>query len=243
MTVYAVVLAAGRGTRMKSDKAKVLHILEGRPLVAWALDAIEGLAEVTVVVGHQARSVEKVLAGNVRTVRQQPQDGTGHAVEVAVGGLDLGKGDVVLVLPGDMPLLRRSTMAAVLDAHFESGAAATVLTATVDDPTSYGRIIRGSRGVEYIVEHSDASSEELAIHEINTSVFVFEAQALTDALPHLGRSNAQGEKYLTDIIGIIAGSGGRVGAADVSPQDAAGVNSQAELAAAARELRERAKKE
>ena len=237
MTVHAIVLAAGRGTRMRSDMAKVLHELEGRPLVLWALDAIEGLATPTVVVGHQAAAVGRVLDAGIRTVLQEPQHGTGHAVEVALADLRPSNGDVVLVVPGDMPLLRRRTIVSMLDSHAQRRNAVTVLSATVENPAGYGRIVRGPRELLAIVEHADASTEQLAIREVNTSVYAFDATVLAEALSKLGRSNAQNEKYLTDTIGLVVETGARVGTVTVDPGEAAGVNNQAELADASRRLR------
>ena len=237
MTVHAIVLAAGRGTRMRSDMAKVLHELEGRPLVLWALDAIEGLATPTVVVGHQAAAVGRVLDAGIRTVLQEPQHGTGHAVEVALADLRPSNGDVVLVVPSDMPLLRRRTIVSMLDSHAQRRNAVTVLSVTVENPAGYGRIVRGPRGLLAIVEHADASTEQLAIREVNTSVYAFDATVLAEALSKLGRSNAQNEKYLTDTIGLVVETGARVGTVTVDPGEAAGVNNQAELADASRRLR------
>jgi bifunctional UDP-N-acetylglucosamine pyrophosphorylase/glucosamine-1-phosphate N-acetyltransferase len=239
MTVHAVVLAAGLGTRMKSDLAKVLHRAAGRPLVSWSLDALDGISDVTVVVGHQAADVEAVLPEGVRSVVQEPQNGTGHAVEVALDGIELATGDVVLVMPGDMPLIGAATVVSLLEAHAEKGAAATVLTATVADPTGYGRIVRDPDGVTGIVEHRDAGPEVRAIDEINTSVYAFEADALRSTLPEIGTGNRQGERYLTDAIGILVRSGRLVHAVGADAAEALGVNSHAELAVAAGVLRSR----
>ena len=239
MTVHPVVLAAGRGTRMKSDRAKVLHDLGGRPLILWVLDAVGDVGSPTVVVGHQAEAVARVLPPGTRAVIQEPQRGTGDAVEVALEALQVAAGDVVLVVPGDMPLLRRRTIAAVLASHASSGAAATVLTATVADPSGYGRVVRGPEGVREIVEDRDASPTQRGIREINTSVYAFDGETLAEVLPRLGSNNSQDERYLTDTIGIIVGNGATVGAVAAPPDEAEGVNSRSELALAARSMERR----
>ena len=239
MTVHAIVLAAGRGTRMNSDTAKVLHRAADRSLISWVLDAIGNVTNVTVVVGHQADDVSATLPSHVSAVLQEPQLGTGHAVEVGIAELALASGDVVLVVPGDMPLIAAATIHELLEAHTRSGAAATVLTATVDDPSGYGRIVRGPDGVQAIVEHRDAEPAELAITEINTSVYAFNGVRLVAALPRIGTENQQGERYLTDVIGVLVGDGERVEAVAVPAAEASGVNSHVELALAAKALRAR----
>jgi bifunctional UDP-N-acetylglucosamine pyrophosphorylase/glucosamine-1-phosphate N-acetyltransferase len=239
MTVHAVVLAAGKGTRMNSDLAKVLHRAAGRTLLAWTLAALEGVDEITVVVGHQADDVAATLPEGVRTALQQPQNGTGHATEVGLGAASPASGDVVLVMPGDMPLISAATVAALLDTHSASAAAATVLTAVVGDPTGYGRVIRDDDGVRAIVEHRDAGPDELAVHEINTSVYAFDAQLLVEALGRVGADNDQGERYLTDVVAVLSQHGAAVHAVRADALEAMGVNSHAELAEVAAELRRR----
>ena len=239
MKVHAIVLAAGKGTRMKSDQAKVLHRAAGRPLIGWTLDALGFVAEVTVVVGHQADEVAAALPEGTRTVVQVPQNGTGHAVEVGLDGLELQADDLVLVIPGDMPLISAGAVEALIAAHTSSEAIGTVLTADVADPTGYGRILRDGAHVVAIVEHRDATPDELAISEINTSVYVFNALALADALGRVVPENDQKERYLTDVVAVLAGLGDRVSAVSADPIEASGVNTHAELAAAAKELRRR----
>jgi bifunctional UDP-N-acetylglucosamine pyrophosphorylase/glucosamine-1-phosphate N-acetyltransferase len=239
VTVHAIVLAAGKGTRMKSDLAKVLHRAAGRSLIGWTLEALEAVSDVTVVVGHQAAEVAAVLPDVVRVVVQEPQNGTGHAAEVGMDGLTVGPADTVLVMPGDMPLISAATIGSLLDAHARTGAAATILSATVADPTGYGRILRDGDNVRAIVEHRDAVPEQLEITEINTSVYAFDVRALADALGEIGTDNDQGERYLTDVIAVLSESDAHVRAVRVEPREASGVNSHAELAEAAKVLRHR----
>ncbi len=203
-----VVLAAGEGTRMKSRTTpKVLHEICGRTLLGHVLAAGRALApeHLVVVVGHAREQV----AGHVRevdaaatTVVQEPQNGTGHAVQVALADLSDLDGTVLVVL-GDAPLLRVETLRALVAAHREHGAATTVLTAVLDDPTGYGRVLRDQTGaVTQIVEHKDADADALAVREINSGVFAFDAAHLRDALGRLTTDNAQGELYLTDVLGL-----------------------------------------
>ena len=198
----AVVLAAGQGKRMHSGRAKVLHEVAGLPLVVHVLEALAPLkvAPVVVVVGHQAEAVTAAVAGRAQTVVQKEQLGTGHAVLQAKKALAGFEGDV-LVLCGDVPLLRTETMRELVRLHRRVGAKATVLSAMVGDPSGYGRILRGEHDGEIrIVEDSDASDEELLLDEINTGTWCFNSKFLFQQLARLGRDNAQGEYYLTDLI-------------------------------------------
>lgn len=239
MTVHAIVLAAGKGTRMKSDLAKVLHRAAGRPLIGWALACLDPISDITVVVGHQAGDVAAILPEGVRFVIQEPQNGTGHATGVGLAGLSLGRDDTVLVLPGDMPLITAVTVRSLLTEHAAANAAATVVTAVVADPTGYGRIVRDGESVIAIIEHRDAAPAQRAIDEINTSVYAFDGLLLADALDEIGTDNDQGECYLTDVVAVLAGRGERVRAMRIEAIEALGVNSHAELADAAAELRRR----
>ena len=188
--IQAVVLAAGKGTRMKSARAKVLHPALGVPLLEHVLRALAaaGAAPVTVVVGHQAEAVEAAFAGRgLSFVRQEPPLGTGHALQVAGPHL-AGGGDTVVVVNGDLPLLRPETLAALLHAHAKSGAAATLLTVDLDEPGAYGRVLRdGDGSVRAVVEAKDASPDERAVREINAGLYAFERDAL---LPALGAAPA-----------------------------------------------------
>jgi len=211
--VSVVILAAGKGTRMKSSRPKVLHELCGRPLIAWVVDQACALDpdRIVVVVGEGADEVAGVAreaagAHEFHAVLQEPQQGTGHALQVAAPALGPRPGRVV-VLYGDMPLLRAETIADLLAAADEAGATA-ILTAWSDDPTGYGRIVRAGDGsVLKIVEQKEASDEELAIDEINTGILVGPAGKLGGWIRNLHNDNAQGEYYLTDVIQLAVAEG------------------------------------
>ena len=248
----AVVLAAGEGTRMRSARPKPLHRLCGRPMVLHVLDALAELSvvRVVVVVGHRAEWVTKTLvehapAGmSIEFVEQVEPRGTGDAMSVALTGLPDDEGDDdgdVVVLPGDTPLLRPATLAGLVRQHRASGAASTLLTAMLDDPTGYGRVVRGRDDtVARVVEHGDAVGEELDVHEINTSIYCFRRSVLAPSLRRLSPANAQGEYYLTDVIGVLYEAGHNVGSLVVQDlMEVAGVNDRAQLAVAEAELRDR----
>jgi bifunctional UDP-N-acetylglucosamine pyrophosphorylase/glucosamine-1-phosphate N-acetyltransferase len=209
MSLHVVILAAGKGTRMKSSIPKVLHPLAGRSLVEHVLrTADEFEAEETVlVVGHGAEAVEDALSGrqNVRFVVQSPQLGTGHAVLQAESVL-AGRTGTVLLLYGDVPLLQADSLKRLLESHRAANAAATVLTAELPDPYGYGRIVRdASGGVARIVEERDASAKEREIREINSGIYALEVEPLFDALHRLATDNSQGEYYLTDLVAMYRG--------------------------------------
>jgi bifunctional UDP-N-acetylglucosamine pyrophosphorylase/glucosamine-1-phosphate N-acetyltransferase len=248
----AVVLAAGEGTRMRSNTPKVLHDLCGRPMILHVLDALERLPlqRIVVVVGHSAerviKTVQEQLDGTIAVefVEQRVQRGTGDAVSVALtAGYfdDLDSEDDLIVLPSDAPLIRAETLANLATRHRNEDAAATILTALVDDPADLGRIVRGKdNGVDRIVEHHDASAEELEIREINTSIYCFRRSLLAPALRRLSPVNAQGEYYLTDAVAVLRDAGHKVIAEPVAQVDEAlMVNDRAQLADAERALRER----
>lgn len=250
--LVAIVLAAGEGTRMRSTRPKPLHLLCGRAMVLYAIDALAGadVQRAVIVVGHGAERVTKKLldaapAVPLDFVEQEVQRGTGDAVGVALTAfspdeLDDADADLVVV-PGDAPLLRPETLRTLVDEHRRTDAACTMLTAVLDDPTGYGRVIRGRDGrVERIVEQRDATDEELAICEANTSIYCFRASVLGPALRRLTPDNSQGEYYLTDVIAVLADAGYRVSAVSADdPADTAGVNDRLQLAAAEAELRRR----
>ena len=237
---------------MRSSRPKPLHHLCGRPMVLYILDAAaqpDVLATV-VVVGHGATWVEKALTERARAdvrltfVEQSEQLGTGHAVSVAMPTVDDELGDSdgdVLILPGDTPLLRASTVATLLENHRASGAAMTVLSAVVEDSSGYGRIVRSKNGgVARIVEQRDATPEELAIREINTSIMVVRESLLGPALRRVGRQNTQHEYYLTDLVEVLHDAGHAVAAMLLEdPSEAAGVNDRLQLARAEAVLRQR----
>jgi bifunctional UDP-N-acetylglucosamine pyrophosphorylase/glucosamine-1-phosphate N-acetyltransferase len=245
--VAAVILAAGKGTRFKSDLAKVLHRCAGRSLIGHVLAAVAPLelGQVVVVVGHQADDVrgEAEAAGlaNLVTVVQAEQRGTGHATRVAVPALAEGIRRV-LVLPGDTPLLDPATIEALLAGPADGpadGPAARLLTAEPDDPAGYGRVIRDGGAVVRIVEHGDATSEERAVREINAGMYVFERSLLAEALDGLDADNAQGELYLTDVVEAFVSRGATVGAHVAAVDEVGGVNDRRQLADAAATLRRR----
>lgn len=241
-----IVLAAGQGTRMKSRLPKVLHEIGGRPLVGHVLHTAGALGadHIEVVVRHERDQVVAALAAqhpDAVIVDQDDIPGTGRAVQVALDTLPADFEGDVLVLSGDVPLLQADTLQALLDGHRAASAAATLLSARLDDPTGYGRVIRGADGtVERIVEQKDASDEERAVTEINAGVYVFRATALRTSLAKVGRDNAQGEMYLTDVIGLLRAEAEPVAAelaADVA--STFGVNDRAQLAEAGRVLNQR----
>jgi bifunctional UDP-N-acetylglucosamine pyrophosphorylase / glucosamine-1-phosphate N-acetyltransferase len=252
-TLSAIVLAAGAGTRMKSSRPKPLHLLAGRSMLRYVLDSLADCAatRVVVVVGHGAERVTKKLQASdsplhLNFVEQHTQNGTGDAASVGLTGLPDEDGPEadshdVVVLPGDMPLLRPATIAALVAEHRATDAACTVLTARVSDPGSYGRIVRGKDGqVVRIVERADATEDEVAIDEINTAVYCFRRSVLAPALRRLSPENAQGELYLTDVVAVLRHAGYRVGAVEVGdPAEAEGINDRVQLAAAEGELRRR----
>jgi bifunctional UDP-N-acetylglucosamine pyrophosphorylase/glucosamine-1-phosphate N-acetyltransferase len=246
----AVVLAAGEGTRMRSTRPKPLHLLCGRAMVLYVLDALSScdVAKAVVVVGHGAERVTKKLqeeAGDLVLdfVEQHVQRGTGDAVSVGLTAFpddDMDDGDV-LVLPGDTPLLRASTIAALVREHRLSGAACTILTAESEDATGYGRVVRGKDGrVVRVVEERDATDEERALTEWNTSIYCFRRTVLAPALRRVTPDNDQGEYYLTDVVEVLHDAGYPVvpvtTADDFEPQ---GVNDRRQLARAEAELRRR----
>jgi len=240
MAVKSVVLAAGAGTRMKSTRPKVIHDLAGLPLLRWVLDAIASidLDEVVVVVGHRAEEVEKILPEGVVSRLQDRQLGTGHAVQAGLTGMEIG-GHSILVLPGDMPLLTESTISELLSVHQASAAAATVLTAEIKN-SDFGRILRNDGGdLVQIVEARDADPDQAAVQEVNGGVYVFDGSLLEAALDDLTTENSQGEYYLTDVIGILARSGHRLGTVTTDSVELTGVNSHQQLAAAADLVRRR----
>jgi UDP-N-acetylglucosamine diphosphorylase/glucosamine-1-phosphate N-acetyltransferase len=229
----AVILAAGKGKRMKSDLPKVLHKLDGKYLVDYVIENARkaGIENIILVIGHKFELVMQELADRqVDFVIQQPQLGTGHAVQVAVPHLDNFDGDL-LVLYGDMPFVSSSTIAALIKTRRETRAAATVLTVKLDDPGSYGRIVRDQDGyLEAIVEYKDASSTMRLIKEINTGSYCFDYMQLLPVLELLKSDNAQAEYYLTDTISLLRAKGLKVSAlASDNPNEGMGVNSQAEL--------------
>ncbi|WP_255725508.1 bifunctional UDP-N-acetylglucosamine diphosphorylase/glucosamine-1-phosphate N-acetyltransferase GlmU [Frankia sp. Cj3] len=242
-----VVLAAGEGKRMRSTIPKVLQRIAGRSLLEHVLAAVAPLdaRRQLVVVGHAREQVIAAVAGRapaVSPVVQDDQRGTGHAVRAALRAVaGIQPDELVVVVPGDTPLLTGATMVALLAEHVRADASATVLTAELSDPTGYGRVIRGPSGdVRAIVEQSDADPVTAAIREINTGVYVFTAGPLVEALTALTTDNAQGEEYLTDVIGVLFARRQAVAACPLDdPGEAFGVNDRVQLAAAGITMRDR----
>jgi len=245
----AIVLAAGRGTRMGSDLPKVIHAAAGRPLVRWVLDALAaaGVHDRIVVVGHRADLVEAALAGvpGVSFVVQREQRGTGDAVRAAAGivarRVAVLPQDVslpVVIVCGDSPMLRPDSVTGLLEAFRRRRAACLLGTAVTDDPTGLGRIVRDEAGrFRRIVEEKDATAAERAIREVNMSTYVFEARALLEALERLDTTNASGEYYLTDCPGFLLQAGRTVDAvACLDPSETLSVNTPEQLAAVAAAL-------
>ena len=242
MERFAVILAAGKGTRMKSKLYKVLHPVLGKPMVEHVVDQLDqiGVSRQIVIVGHGAEAVQDTLGTRVEYAVQEEQLGTGHAVQMAEAEL-AGKSGATLVVCGDTPLLTAETLEALLAHHEAQQAKVTVLTAIADDATGYGRVVRGEDGnVMKVVEHKDASEAELAINEINTGTYVFDNELLFDALKQVGNNNAQGEYYLPDVISI-AKEAGEVVAAHTAPtfDETIGVNDRVALSQAETIMRKR----
>ena len=230
-----VVLAAGGGTRMKSSTSKLLHRVAGHTMLSYAVSAAEALdpEHLVVVVGHAREQVLSHLteiAPEVTTAVQEQQNGTGHAVQCGLADLGQLSGEVVVTY-GDVPMLSGETLQALVDAHRAAASKITVLTAEVPDPTGYGRVIREGERVARIVEQKDATPEEAAVTEINSGIYVFDAEVLAHGLQNLDTDNAQGELYLTDVITIANGEGHKVGAHVIDDLwQTEGVNDRVQLA-------------
>jgi bifunctional UDP-N-acetylglucosamine pyrophosphorylase/glucosamine-1-phosphate N-acetyltransferase len=241
-----IILAAGEGTRMKSSTPKVLHPIGGLPLLGHAIRAARATAaeHVEVVVRHQRDLVVEYCSSVDPALVVADQDevkGTGRAVECGLAALPADLVGTVLVTSGDVPLIEGRTLVDLANAHAASGAAVTVVTAEVADPTGYGRVVRGADGgVERIVEQKDASEAERSIREINSGIWGFDAAVLRDALEQVGTDNAQGEKYLTDVLALARAAGHRVGAHRIDDiWQTEGVNDRVQLAKLGRVLNDR----
>jgi len=240
--LHVVILAAGKGTRMKSAVPKVLHHVGGLPMVDHVIGAAKALGprSMTIVIGHQSDALEAALSrhSGVGIVVQEPQLGTAHALLTTEPALRGATGTLVL-LSGDVPLLSTNTLKTLLDRHESAGAAVTVVTAVVDDPTGYGRIVRSGEKIARIVEHRDASGQERAIREVNAGIYAFAMDGLFDALKSLAAENAQHEYYLPDIVALYRTQGRGVETLPVSNVDEIrGINSRIELAAVSRIVRQ-----
>src|SRR6186713_255707 len=234
--LHVVILAAGKGTRMKSVRPKVLHNVAGRPMVDYAMAAAQSLLPrtTTVVVGHMKELLRQGLSRypELSFVTQEPQLGTGHALLQTASVLE-GQSGFVLLLSGDVPLLNRHTLASLVSRHEETHASATILTALVEQPYGYGRIVRVKGRVSRIVEERDASPAQRKIKEINSGVYVFSLAPLFEALRGLATANAQGEYYLTDLISTYRRRRRGVETVVIEhPSEIHGINGRSELAEA-----------
>ncbi len=251
MSVSAIVLAAGEGSRMRSSRPKPLHPICGRAIVLHVIYALEQLRpeRTAVVVGHGSEQVRNKVNerapewAKVVFTEQLEQNGTGDAAAIgmtAFDGDDYDDESTIVILPGDTPLLRAETLDELVATHVANANACTLLTSVLDDPTGYGRVVRKKDGqVARVVEHRDAAPDELDIKEWNTSIMCFRRDLLGPALRSLTTDNAQGEYYLTDVVATLADMGHRVGAVQADAAETQGVNDRWQLALAERELRRR----
>ncbi len=244
MTTSCIVMAAGKGTRLRSSLSKMLLPLDGRPLVAHPVAAALRLkgCEVVVVVGHQGAQVRGALRrhlgrGAVRFATQRQQRGTADAVAAGLRGVR-GRGGSVLILSGDVPLISTRTLGRLLRLRERRRAELALLTMRLPDPAQYGRVVREGRRVVRVVEHADASAEERAMDEVNAGIYCVELSFLRGAIGRISSENAQGEMYLTDLVEAASGLGSAVAMA-CDPAEVGGVNTWAELAVAAKVLRDR----
>lgn len=238
----AVILAAGKGTRMKSDLPKVVHTIEGKCLVDYAIEAARGAGaeDICLVVGYKYEIVRETIEHqDVKFVLQEEQLGTGHAVKCAKDFL--GDAGQTMILFGDTPLITADTLSRLKEYHVKQGNTVTVLSAMIEDPTGYGRIIRDvENNFVKSVEHKDASETELKSHEINSGMYIFDTKELREALEKIQPNNAQGEYYLPDALTIIKDKGLKVDAYALDdPEDITGVNDQEQLKSAAVVIRRR----
>src|SRR5215203_230909 len=238
--VFAVVLAAGKGTRMKSNRAKVLHTLCGVPMVNYVMEALKPLApeRLLVVVGHQAELVEAVLPQDAETVLQREQLGTGDAVGVALGALGGEEEGVLLVVNGDGPLISERTLEELVERHRSAGVGATVLVAELEDPRGLGRVVEEA-GVVRIVEERDATEDERGIALVNLGLYAFGLPEIREAIGSLASENSQGELYLTDVLEIIGSKSRAVTYQLKNLEEANLVNDRSQLARAEEILRRR----
>lgn len=240
--IMVLILAAGEGKRMKSKYSKVVHKACGKPIIKWVCNAAKeaGIEEATVIIGHQAEQVRECLGEDYNYVYQYQQLGTGHAVMQAEDILSKRDG-LVFILYGDTPLITGDTISKTIDYHITQGYVVTVVTAEVENPAGYGRIVRDSKGnVLKIVEHKDASPEELKIKEINSGMYCFSIKHLLLALKELKNNNNQGEYYLTDTLEILINKGFKVGTYVVEdPEEILGVNDRIQLYQVSQILRKR----
>jgi len=246
MTTAIVILAAGKGTRMKSELPKVLHPLAGRPMIAYSLDlaaAVNVLSPV-VIVGHKADTVQAAVRGDAVFVQQTEQLGTGHAVMQAQASLE-ARADIVLVYAADMPLITPETLQRLMATHARSSAAITMLSVIAENPRGFGRVVRGQDGGALaVVEEIEATEEQKAIRELNAGVYCFDAAWLWPALHRLQPSLRKGEYYITDLVGLAVADGRHVAVVTTdTPEEVLGVNTRVHLAEAEAVVRRRKNRE
>lgn len=237
----ALILAAGQGTRIKSDLPKVLHKVCGKEMVNHVIDTMRkaDIEDINVIIGKGAELVkEKTASRNIEYSLQEEQLGTGHAVKCAIDFLK-GKKGTVGIFCGDAPLIKHETVEKLINEHIEKGNSATLLSSILDDATGYGRVIRANDEVLKIVEHKDCNEEELKVKEMNSAIYCFDIEELLECLNKINNNNNQGEYYLTDVIGILKEEGKKVGAVVIDYEETIGVNSRVQLAEAEEILRSR----
>lgn len=240
----AIILAAGKSTRMKTEKPKVLHSLCGRPMLGHVLGACRaaGIEKFYVIVGFAREQIIRAYEGEkgIFFIEQAEQKGTGHAVQMCADAFKGFVGDAV-VIAGDMPMIRPETLRTLIQSHRAAGAGASLATTVLENPAGYGRIVRDAKGdFERIVEHKDCSEDQLDICEVNPSYYCFDAESLFDALNRITPNNAKGEYYITDVLEILRNEGKSVRAAtNVPAEDAVGINSRADLAEVAKVMQQR----
>ena len=243
MNKYAIILAAGKGTRMKSkhdDISKVSFEILGKPLVKWVIDSLKpiGFDEIVTVVGFGGENAKKIVENDSEVVWQKEQKGTGHAVMQAAKLLE-NKDGLTIVCCGDTPLLKEETFKGLLEEHEASCNDLTIMTSILDDPFGYGRIVKKGQKVVKIVEQKDANDEEKAIKEVNAGVYVFDNKELFKSLGKINSNNAAGEYYLTDVISIFVKNGKKVGTCPVDFAETLGVNDRVQLSIAGEILKQR----
>lgn len=240
----ALILAAGQGTRIKSNLPKVLHKVCGKEMVNHVIDTMRTakIDDINVIIGKGAELVKNsTMSRNVSYSLQEEQLGTGHAVKCAIEFLKDKKG-IVGIFAGDAPLIKSDTIEELFDTHIKNNNSATLVTSIVSDPTGYGRVVRSGDEVIKIVEHKDCNEEELKINEMNAAIYCFDIESLLSSLEKLSNNNSQGEYYLTDVIGILKEEGKKVGALSIDYEETIGVNSRVQLAEAEEVLRNRINK-
>lgn len=243
--IDAIIMAAGKGTRMGGDLPKVLYEVAGKPMVWWVVQACKeaGASRCILVVGYKGELVREALAGEdgVEFVEQTEQLGTAHAVQMAEPAFEGQPIGDIFVLAGDGPLIRAQTLSRLVEVHRRTGAAATLATSIIEDPTGYGRIVRDSDShFDAIVEQKDATDEQLAIKEVNPSYYCFNGEQMFKTIDQIGANNAQGEYYITDAPGLLKAGGQTVTVVDaVPPEDVLSINNPDQLAEVDQILRDR----